>query len=243
MTGHVSGRSEQLSEKTGDPGREGPALGERRALFTFRTCRGTAEAVTRVKGSRFLALLEPCPDRTAAENRLEELREEYRDASHVCWAWRLSSEPDPGEASSDAGEPSGTAGVPILSALRSAELRDVLGVVVRWFGGTKLGRGGLIRAYREAMAAAVGEADLVESVRRIALRISMPVERVGGVHRVLSAFDVTYLDQVVTGDSAAFDISVPAGDADQLGERIRDATGGEGEMSDPGHDREGSASE
>ena len=183
-----------------------------------------------MKGSRFLAIVEPCSDRKAAERRLDDLREQYRDASHVCWAWRLLPEPDPGEASSDAGEPSGTAGVPILSALRSGELWNVLGVVVRWFGGTKLGRGGLIRAYRGAMAEVVKEADIFEEIRRLTLTVTVPVERVGDIHRVLSSFQVTYLDQSVEGDSAMMDISVRAEDHNRLRERIVDATGGEGKI-------------
>ena len=209
-------------------------------LFTFRTCDAPSEAVTRVKGSRFLAILEPCRDRMAAQRRLEELRERYRDATHVCWAWRLLSEPEPGEASSDAGEPSGTAGVPILSALRSGDLWNMLGVVVRWFGGTKLGRGGLIRAYRGAMAAAVEEAEVVEEIRRRMLTVTVPVERIGDIHRVLSAFDVTYHDQSVDGTSAMIDLSVRVQDHDQLRERIVDATGGKGRISVPDHRREGS---
>jgi hypothetical protein len=69
----------------------------------------------------------------------------HRDASHCCWAWRLGAPPR--ERCSDAGEPGGTAGPPILRALQTAELADALLVVVRWFGGTKLGKGGLVRAY------------------------------------------------------------------------------------------------
>jgi len=183
-----------------------------------------------VKGSRFLAILEPCRDRESAERRLDELREQYRDASHVCWAWRLLQEPDPGEASSDAGEPSGTAGVPILSALRSGELWNVLGVVVRWFGGTKLGRGGLIRAYRGAMAEVIEEADICEEICRLTLTIMVPVERVGDIHRVLSSFEVSYLEQSVDGSTAIMDISVRAEDQNRLRERIVDATGGEGKI-------------
>ncbi|MFC1629392.1 IMPACT family protein [Gemmatimonadota bacterium] len=192
-----------------------------------------------MKGSKFLAIVEPCSDRIAAEQRLDDLRERYRDASHICWAWRLIPEADPGEASSDAGEPSGTAGVPILSALRSGELWNVLGVVVRWFGGTKLGRGGLIRAYRGAMAVVAEEADIVEEIRRLTLTVTVPVERTGDVHRVLSSFDVTYHDQSVEGSSAMMVLSVRADDQDRLQERIVDATGGKGRVSTPDDSQEG----
>jgi len=183
-----------------------------------------------MKGSRFQAIVEPCPDRAAAERRLEELRDHYRDATHVCWAWRLLSEPDPGEASSDAGEPSGTAGVPILSALRSEELCNVLGIVVRWYGGTKLGRGGLIRAYRGAVAEAIAAAEVIESIRRLALTVTIPVGRVGDIHRVLSSFEVSYHEQSVEEAVATIDIAIRADDLDRLRERISDASGGKGHL-------------
>ena len=229
-----------LTDRTaGVPGGEGPALEERRALFTFRTSQTPFEAVTRVKGSRFLARLEPCRDRQEAERLLGRFREEYHDATNLCWAWRLLSEPEPGEASSDAGEPSGTAGVPILSALRSEDLWNVLGVVVRWFGGTKLGRGGLIRAYREATAAAISGAGIVTSARRCSIEVTAPVDRVGDIHRVLSSFEVTYLQQRVEEASATIGIEVRAEDLERLRDRISDATAGAGRISDPDPGREG----
>ncbi len=160
------------------------------------------------------------------------MRDQSRGATHVCWAWRFLSEPDPGEASSDAGEPSGTAGVPILSALRSEELWNVLGIVVRWYGGTKLGRGGLVRAYRGATAGAIAVADVIETVRRRALTVTVPVDRVGDIHRVLSSFEVSYHEQSVEGTSATIGIAVRADDLDRLRERISDVSGGTGHLRD-----------
>jgi len=153
----------------------------------FRAPSAAGEAELRVKGSRFLARVEPCGSRAAAEARLEEIRRTCHDASHVCWAWRLRSEPEPGEAWSDAGEPSGTAGVPIIGALRAEALWDVLGVVVRWFGGTRLGRGGLARAYWDAAAGAVKGAGRVEVVPGVRLEVRVPLARMGEAHRVLTA--------------------------------------------------------
>ena len=189
-----------------------------------------------MKGSRFLAILEPCADRAGAEGRLEELREKYREATHVCWAWRLRPEPDPGEASSDAGEPAGTAGVPVLGVLRSEGLWNVLGIVVRWFGGTKLGRGGLIKAYRDAMTAAVESAGIIEELLRVEVELRTPVELIGDVHRVLSPLDVKYLDQSVEGETATMSVSLPARDVEGVREQVIDATRGEGsvEIRSPG---------
>jgi len=114
-----------------------------------------SRAEIREKGSRFLAVIGPAMDEAAARAALGTLEREFPDATHHCWAWRLGSPAR--ERSSDAGEPAGTAGIPMLQVLRGAGLSDVLAVVVRWFGGTKLGKGGLARAYaaaaREALAA------------------------------------------------------------------------------------------
>lgn len=198
---------------------------------SFRTCAASSQSRLRVKGSRFLALLEPCPGRVAAEHRLAALREQYRDATHVCWAWRLLSEQKPGEASSDAGEPAGSAGVPMLGVLRSHELWNVLGVVVRWFGGKRLGRGGLVRAYRQSLSLAAAEATIIEAVPRIEAVIRSPLSRVGDLHRVLSALDVTYVDEAVDDGEVWMTVSLPARDMQRLCEQVAGATQGQGSVS------------
>lgn len=202
-------------------------------MTTYRTCSRPTAAESKVKGSRFLALLEPCCDRDTAEKRLAELREKYRDSTHVCWAWRLLSEAEPGEASSDDGEPAGTAGVPILGVLRSMELWNTLGVVVRWFGGTKLGRSGLIRAYRDALATAVETAEIVEKLPLIEVEVRSPVEQVGNLHRVLSVLDVTYHEQSVDGGVAIVSVSLPSQNLTILRDKIVEATRGVGTVKVP----------
>ncbi len=122
-------------------------------------------------------------DEAAAQERLVTLARRHPDASHHCWAWRLGNPPR--ERSSDAGEPAGTAGAPILRALRGAGVSDVLAVVTRWFGGTKLGKGGLARAYggvaREALTALpLGERFVYET-----LALTVPYERLGDVQRLV----------------------------------------------------------
>ncbi|MFN2371723.1 MAG: YigZ family protein [Candidatus Krumholzibacteriia bacterium] len=132
--------------------------------------RGTAEL--KVQRSRFLAWAEPAAGEDEARAAVAEAARLHHDARHVCWAWRLGHRPQPLENRSDAGEPSGTAGEPILAALRRARLVDCVGIVMRWFGGVKLGTGGLARAYGEAMDAALVAAPRREIVlgRRFALR-------------------------------------------------------------------------
>ncbi len=144
---------------------------------------GEARAEIREKGSRFLAVVGPAADEAAAKARLAALERELPDATHHCWAWRLGSPAR--ERAADAGEPAGTAGVPMLQVLRGAGLSDVLAVVVRWFGGTKLGKGGLARAYAAAVREALPGLPLAARVPTASLAIEIPYDKVGAVKRLL----------------------------------------------------------
>lgn len=149
----------------------------------YRAPAGESRAEVRDRGSRFLAIAGPAGDETAARAALAELARRFPDATHHCWAWRLGSPPR--ERSSDAGEPAGTAGVPILQALRGADLSDALVVVVRWFGGTKLGKGGLARAYAAAAREALAAVPVVARVPMTTLSFALPYERLGAVKRLV----------------------------------------------------------
>src|SRR5689334_22504590 len=142
---------------------------------------GESRAEIREKGSVFLAVVGPAADEAAAKALLAALEREMPDATHHCWAWRLGSPPR--ERSSDAGEPAGTAGMPMLQVLRGAGLSDVLAVVVRWFGGTKLGKGGLARAYAAAAREAVQGLPVLSRVPTVRLAVEVAYERVGAVKR------------------------------------------------------------
>lgn len=152
-----------------------------------------AEAELRERGSRFLARLVPAPSAPAASAELERLREAHRSATHHCWAWRLGW--PPAERAVDAGEPAGTAGPPILRALQGAGVSDCLLVVIRWFGGTKLGRGGLVRAYGAAARSCLAAAQLVERVETIRVEVDLPYDRLSGVERLLDTPGVVLRDQ------------------------------------------------
>jgi uncharacterized YigZ family protein len=144
---------------------------------------GEARAEIREKGSRFLAVLGPAASEEEAKARLAGLARELPDATHHCWAWRLGEPPR--ERSADAGEPAGTAGMPILQVLRGAGLSDVLAVVVRWFGGTKLGKGGLARAYAAAAREALPGLPIALRVPTARLAVRIPYEKVGAVKRLV----------------------------------------------------------
>ena len=149
----------------------------------YRAPRAPARGELRVKGSRFLAVVAPAADEAAARAAVEALAREHPGATHHCFAWRLGAEPR--ERSSDAGEPAGTAGPPILRALRGAGLSDAVAVVTRWFGGVKLGKGGLARAYAGAARAALAGVETVDRVPTVTLEVEVPYRSLGAVKRLV----------------------------------------------------------
>ena len=162
-------------------------------MASYRVPAAAARAELREKGSRFLALLEPAADEAAARARLAAIETAHRDATHCCWAWRLGAPPR--ERCHDAGEPGGTAGPPILRALQTAELADALLVVVRWFGGTRLGKGGLVRAYGAAARAAVAAAPTVRRLSRVRVTLELPYAHLGAVQRLIRPPEVELVEE------------------------------------------------
>jgi len=180
---------------------------------------GESRGELREKGSRFLAWIGPAADEETARAALARLSLQYPDASHCCWAWRLGSPPH--ERSSDAGEPSGTAGVPILQVLRGAGLSDVLAVVVRWFGGTKLGKGGLARAYAGAAREALAGLPIAQRVPTARISLQVPYEKVGAVKRLIHPPEVE-LESEVYAEAAQLVLAVHEERLDTLREALAD---------------------
>ncbi|PIM53280.1 IMPACT family protein [Roseateles chitinivorans] len=132
-----------------------------------------------IKKSRFIGCVEAVPDRAAALARVARLRAEHPGAAHVCWALMAGGQ----SAANDDGEPGGTAGRPMLEVLRHQDLDGVLATVVRYFGGVKLGAGGLVRAYTDAIAQALLKAEKVPVVRLRTLRCTLPYAQEGLLRR------------------------------------------------------------
>lgn len=128
---------------------------------TYKTIEGQSEAIYTEKRSKFIAIAIPVRTLTEVKAHLEEYQKKYYDARHVCYTYMLGAERKEFRAN-DNGEPSGTAGKPILGQINSNELTDILIIVVRYFGGIKLGTSGLIVAYRTAAAQAIAEATIIE---------------------------------------------------------------------------------
>jgi len=161
--------------------------------MTYPAPAGESRGEIREKGSRFLAWIGPAAGEEAAKSALDGLARRYPDATHHCWAWRLGSPPR--ERSSDAGEPSGTAGKPILAAIEGAALHDVGVIVVRWFGGIKLGTGGLARAYRATAAEALRHGTPLDRYVYERVRVIAPFDAISHVYRLVQPPDVVLAEQ------------------------------------------------
>lgn len=171
-----------------------------------------------IKKSRFIACVQPMLDRAGAQQVVASLRAGHPTAAHVCWALLAGGH----SAAVDDGEPSGTAGRPMLDVLRHQDLDGVLATVVRYFGGVKLGAGGLVRAYTDSVAQALLGADKVAIVRLALLRCAAPYAFEGMVRRELEAAGATLLE-VTHGDDVVFAFSLPEAAAPDFATRLNDA--------------------
>ncbi|MEJ2633688.1 MAG: YigZ family protein [Calditrichia bacterium] len=146
---------------------------------------------TKVKGSQFIGTLSPAENETDAEKFLESIRKEFHNATHNCFAYRVDESVF---RYSDDGEPSGTAGRPILSMIDKYHLIKVVMVVTRYFGGTKLGTGGLIRAYSECAEEAVKGSRIRKKLIYEQLRISYPFEMINKVQHLVQKYEARIQD-------------------------------------------------
>jgi uncharacterized YigZ family protein len=151
---------------------------------TYKTVEGTAEGLYKEKGSKFIARIYHVESEEEAKAILGKLKKEFYDARHHCFAWRIDPRNER-TRSNDDGEPSGTAGKPILNQILSFELYDVFIVVIRYFGGTKLGVSGLINAYKSASRDAIENATIIEKEIRDLYRIEFDYVMMNSVMRVV----------------------------------------------------------
>lgn len=162
--------------------------------FSFRTIAKPAEGSYREKGSRFLAFAFPVLSEEEINDHLAQLQRKYHDARHHCYAWRLGAEGERFRAF-DAGEPNHSAGDPILGQIRSKDLTNVLVVVVRYFGGVKLGVGGLVTAYKTAAEDALANAVIVEREIVEPIVITYDYAATADVMRLVREFSLQIRDQ------------------------------------------------
>ena len=159
----------------------------------YKTIAGPATAEHIEKRSRFIGLAAPVREEAEALAMLEDARARHPDANHNCYAYILRSGNI--QRCSDDGEPQGTAGLPILEVVRRREMQDVIVVVTRYFGGTLLGAGGLIRAYSQGAALALDAADVLEMRLCTLAAIELPYHSYGKLQNLLAAFGAAVLEE------------------------------------------------
>lgn len=190
---------------------------------SYLTIEAPAEAASRERSSKFLSYIYPVRNEQQIRGHLETLRKRYFDATHHCYAWRLGPRGERFRANDD-GEPSGTAGKPILGQLLSAGITDSLIVVVRYFGGTKLGVPGLIAAYRESAAEAIAAAKVVERTIDREIEVNFPYEAMNDIMRAVKecqpAVRAQRFDNLCT-----MELTIRESKAGELVERLKKAGG------------------
>ena len=186
----------------------------------------TAEHLLLEKNSEFLTFLHPVDNRDAAMAWVAHYRAHYPDANHVCWAYIIGNTRQPQtQAFSDDGEPGGTAGKPMLHVLTERELGNCLAVVVRYFGGVKLGAGGLVRAYSNAVSQAAGKAELRMVSPSVQLIVSVSFAFEARLRQLLQQYNAA-LDNVSYSDKVTLSISLPQDAEQALSEQLINATAG-----------------
>lgn len=194
-------------------------------MSRYRIPKARTRTETRASNSRFIATIAPASTMKEAQAFLREIRAEMPDATHHVYAFRIGYGASVTEAMSDDGEPSGTSGPPALAVVRGSDVGDVALVITRYFGGTKLGTGGLVAAYTQAAQAAFGALETVEKISRTRVCVSAPYAAIEPVKRLLAQYECI-VEKEDYGALAMFEIQVPDDHREALEQSIRDVTGG-----------------
>lgn len=174
-----------------------------------------------IRKSRFIGCVQPMQDRASAQAAVDALWKQHPGATHICWALLAGGQ----SAAVDDGEPGGTAGRPMLEVLRHQDLEGVLATVVRYFGGVKLGAGGLVRAYTDCVAQALLGAEKITLQRMACLECSLPYALEGAVRRELASASASLL-AAEHASVVRLAFTLPKGDAAALIQRLADLSHG-----------------
>ncbi len=190
---------------------------------TFKSIAAPSKGLFKDNGSRFIALAYPVSSEEQIRSIVSSLKKEYHDARHHCYAYRLGYKRDRWRANDD-GEPSGSAGRPILGQIDSLELSDILVVVVRYFGGIKLGIPGLIRAYRTSTSDALSSADIILKTATSPIRIEFEYLSMNPVMKILKDLGLTPTNQEF-GVMCSLGVDVPLSKEEALLSRLSNTSG------------------
>ena len=186
----------------------------------FKTIKETSEGYYTEKRSKFLAFAHPVRTVDEVKDIVAQYRKKYYDARHVCYAYMLGAERTEFRANDD-GEPSSTAGKPILGQINSNELTDILIVVVRYYGGVNLGTSGLIVAYREAAADAISHAQIETRQVEELINYSFAYPQMNDVMRIVKDMQPRIVSQTYEGSTCQMVLAIRKGEADQLRSRLQ----------------------
>ena len=189
----------------------------------FKTVKGISQGLYKEKMSKFISFAEPVQSADEAKAVIKKYQNQYHDARHVCWAYMIGT--DRSEyLSSDNGEPSGTAGKPILGQINSFGLTNIVIVVVRYFGGIKLGTSGLIVAYREAAAEAINAGEILECHEQTTITFTFAYLGMNDVMKVIKSEDLRILSQDFD-NCCTMTVQLDADKAEPLKKRLSDLGG------------------
>jgi uncharacterized YigZ family protein len=185
----------------------------------------------REKGSRFISLLYPVRNLDQVESIRKQLKKKYHDATHICWSSRLFLSQEESFRYDDDGEPSGTAGLPIYHEIKGREFFNALVAVIRYFGGVKLGTGGLARAYGRAAAGVLDLADPV--VIRICQRMAVffPFDFTGEMRRLIRQFEIEVVNEDFTPAGVHMSLDIPVSRLQDIERELNESSRGSVEMS------------
>ena len=203
-------------------------------LIPYTAPRATFQKELEIKKSIFLATLIPVKNEEEAQEAIAKMKKEKRDATHNCSAYRIGTERIYEKSSND-GEPQGTAGHPMLHVLQMNELTNTLAIVTRWFGGIKLGAGGLTRAYTQSLADAVKEADLVRYTPHEKYTVSFPYTTAGAFENHIKGTDIIVKDRQFSDKVTVTFLTLPD-KAETHTRWLTDATGGKAEIQNDGEE-------
>lgn len=192
-------------------------------LDTYLTLSSPSSGIYTEKRSKFLAFAFPVSTVEDVKTIVDEYRKKYYDARHVCWAYMLGHERLTFRSNDD-GEPSGTAGKPILGQINSRELTDILIIVVRYFGGVKLGTSGLIQAYKAATIEALDTANIVEKQVEVQIHIRFDYLQMNAVMRIVKEEQPTVINQQFD-NSCTMTLSIRSSRVAHLLERLEHVEG------------------
>ncbi len=190
---------------------------------TYKTIVSASEGIYKEKGSKFLAFAIPVNSSEEIKEILKYFCKKYFDARHICYAYMLGFERVDFRANDD-GEPSGTAGRPILGQINSRDLTNILVVVVRYFGGILLGTGGLVTAYKEAAADALNNAEIVEKTIDEQITIHFDYILLNDVMRIIKEVNPLVLQQIFDNECKMI-LSIRKQDASLLSSKLEKITG------------------